>query len=49
MLSERYVWVSIEDNKNDGNVQTYADPSPSMMFFCVAIYNRQRLFYYTQL
>ena len=22
MLSERYVWVSIEDNKNDGNDQT---------------------------
>ena len=33
MLSERYVWASIEHNKNDGNDQTYAVPSPSMMYF----------------
>ena len=30
MLSERYDWASIEDNKNDGNDQTNAETSPSI-------------------
>ena len=35
MLSERYDWASIEDNKNDGNVQTLMLNHPHLYDVCV--------------